>query len=84
MRLALARVGLASDDATPPRELARRARARWGAAAQPVEEALAAMEALRYAAPASAKNAGRTTLDRSELRHLLRLLRQQTARLPHA
>jgi transglutaminase-like putative cysteine protease len=84
MRLVLARVGLASDDATPPRELARRARARWGAAARPVEEALAAMEALRYAAPASANATGETTLNRSELRRLLHLLRQQAARLPHA
>jgi transglutaminase-like putative cysteine protease len=84
MRLALARVGLASSEATPPRELARRARAQWGAAAQPVEETLTAMEALRYAAPVCAKAVGGTTLDRSELRHLLHRLRQQVAQLPHA
>ncbi len=49
-RKRLSAAGLPSDDATPPRELARRASSLWGNAAQPLHHWLLQLEALRYAA----------------------------------
>lgn len=84
MRAELARHGLASDDTTAPRELARRARERWGPAAQAVEAVLLELEALRYAPGASPPMRRPTTLDRGTLGALLRRLRQHARHLPHA
>ena len=56
-RKSLSKAGIASDDATPPRELAQRARAHWGAthadAAQALHDWLLRLETLRYAPPSS-------------------------------
>lgn len=84
MRAVLARRGLASDDTTAPRELARRARERWGPAAQAVEAVLLEMEALRYAPGAWPPMRGPTTLGLGALGALLRRLRRHARHLPHA
>jgi protein-glutamine gamma-glutamyltransferase len=56
-RKRLSAAGIASDDATPPRELAQRARARWGdthtATVQALHDWLLRLETLRYAPPGS-------------------------------
>jgi protein-glutamine gamma-glutamyltransferase len=56
-RKRLSTAGVHSDDATPPRELAQRARTRWGTthteAAQALHDWLLRLETLRYAPPSS-------------------------------
>ncbi len=68
-RKRLAAAGLPSHDATPPRELARLAHARWGSAAQALHDWLLRLETLRYA-----PNAERSTT--------LATLRAQFSQLP--
>ena len=60
-RKQLAAAGLPSHDATPPRELAIKARSTWGDAAQNMHDWLLRLEALRYAPPAKV-NASLATL----------------------
>jgi len=52
-RKRLAAAGMASTDATPPRELARRVQQHWGAAAQALHDWLLQLETIRYAPPAA-------------------------------
>lgn len=84
MRAVLGRRGLASSDASTPRELARQARQRWGPAARAVEGVLLEMEALRYAPGAWPALRAATTLRRNPSRTLLRRLRQHVRHLPDA
>lgn len=74
-RKRLAAAGMPSAEATPPRELARLALARWGSAAQALHDWLLRLEALRYAPP---------TQHASQTQHAktLATLRTQFARLP--
>jgi protein-glutamine gamma-glutamyltransferase len=52
-RKRLAAAGIASTDATPPRELARRVQAHWGASAKALHDWLLQLETIRYAPPAA-------------------------------
>jgi protein-glutamine gamma-glutamyltransferase len=60
-RKRLAAAGLPSHEATPPRELAGLAHARWGEAAQSLHDWLLRLEAVRYA-PAASQGANVATL----------------------
>ena len=75
-RKRLAAAGMPSDDSTPARELAQRAHARWGQAAQGLHDWLLQLEALRYA-PRAAQASSLATL-RTQFSQLPSLARLPT------
>ena len=80
-RKRLARAGIDSTPATPPRELARRVKEKFGAEGQALHDWLLQLERQRYADAASAAPAGRAATAPARRPGQLGRLRQELSRL---